>query len=564
MLRRTLPLCLPPLVAVVFALWLWAVLGVPQAYPAHADSLAHPPAIPRISSAGSLTFTISLSQVTSGLTAPVDVTHAGDGSGRLFVVEQTGRIRVVKNGSLLSAPFLNITNIVQCCGERGLLSAAFDPEYETNGTFYVNYTANAAGNVGDTVIARYVVANPAADVATVLTATNLITIDQPQSNHNGGQLQFGPFDHYLYIGMGDGGGSGDSGSGHAPGGNGQSPDTLLGKILRVNVRGMPTYTVPASNPFTQTAGYRPEIWALGLRNPWRFSFDRLTGDMYIGDVGQNCYEEIDFQPGTSQGGENYGWRLMEGFRAFDPADMGNCNQPIVAPVGVTLPITAYGRSLGSTVIGGYVYRGAAYPWLRGVYFFGDFGSGRMWAMEQVSPGNWVSVEKEQIGGSDLTSFGEDEAGELYAVGGASGILYQIVSTAPSDLSLSTKSASTVIADAGNVLTYTIVLRNSGEAIADTVRLTDVLPSGLTYQPGSLTATLGSVDDSAASTLKWNGVPLNTPTITITYIVTVTTSATQAVSNTVTIHPGFAAPFTRSVTILLNGPRIYFPIVFKNR
>ncbi len=212
--------------------------------------------------------------IPGGLTHPVGIANAGDSSGRLFVLEQAGYIRVIKNGVLLSTPYLTLTSKVECCGEQGLLGLAFDPDFETNRTFYINYTTSAPGFSGDTVVARYQVANAAADVANVLAVTNIITIDQPESNHNGGDLHFGPNDGYLYIGMGDGGGGGDQ---HGAIGNGQNPAVLLGKMLRMNVRGVPTYTIPASNPFTQTVGYRPEIWALGLRNPWRFSFDRANG-----------------------------------------------------------------------------------------------------------------------------------------------------------------------------------------------------------------------------------------------------------------------------------------------
>jgi glucose/arabinose dehydrogenase len=229
--------------------------------------------------------------------------------------------------------------------------------------------------------------------------------------------------------MGDGGGQNDQ---HGIIGNGQDPMTWLGKILRLDVRGVPTYTVPASNPFTQTAGYLPEIWSLGWRNPWRFSFDRETGDLYVGDVGQRCWEEISYQPANSSGGENYGWRHEEGLRLFDPTDPSNCTQPISTLLTTTKPITAYNHNFGSAVTGGYVYRGARYPGLRGLYFYADSGSGRVWAIQQVSPGEWIGAEK--LNSSyGLTAFGEDEAGELYvtnygnpSVPGSGGV-YQITS-----------------------------------------------------------------------------------------------------------------------------------------
>ena len=223
------------------------------------------------------------------------MTGAGDGSGRLFIVEQIGRIRILQNGVLLPAPFLDIRSLVVSGGERGLLSVAFHPQFKTNGAFVVDYTraSKTPSEVGDTVIERFTAA-PNANVANPASGQSLMVINQPQPNHNGGLVKFGP-DGLLYIGMGDGGSSGDTGSGHAPQGNGQSLTTLLGKMLRIDVGATGPYTIPAGNP-NFGAGTRREIWAYGLRNPWRFSFDRATGDLYIGDVGQNAWEEIDFQP----------------------------------------------------------------------------------------------------------------------------------------------------------------------------------------------------------------------------------------------------------------------------
>ena len=537
------------------ALWILAATGrMARAEP----SIRSDPRRSAAADPGSVTFTIALSQVASGLSDPVYLTHAGDGSGRLFIVEQTGRIRVIRNGVLLAAPYLDITGPVLCCGERGLLSVAFDPDFESNGAFYVSYTRDPDG---DSVIARYVVSNPAADVANVTSAMPVLVIDQPQSNHNGGQLQFGPNDDYLYIGLGDGGGSGDDDAGHDPQvGNGQAPGTLLGKMLRIHVRGVPTYTIPASNPFTQTVGYKPEIWARGLRNPWRFSFDRVTGDMYIGDVGQGCFEEISFQPAGSHGGENYGWRLMEGFHAFDPGNQNDCSRPKVSPVGVTLPITDYGRSLGSTVTGGYVYRGQDYPWLQGVYFFADFGSGRMWAMRQIAPGVWTGEEKLNTA-INVSSFGEDERGELYVVD-YSGRIDKLTSTAAPNLSPTRKSASSLAPGTGKSVTYTVVIRNLGGSFPNGVRLTDTVPTGLAYRNGSLAASSGSPDDSAAPMLKWNGVLSSTSVVTITYAVDVTTAAVQVIQNTATINPGYAAPFTRTASIIANGVKVYLPAMLR--
>ena len=439
-------------------------------------------------------FSVVMSAVVpGGLTQPVAIANAGDGSGRLFVLEQAGYIRIVKNGVLLDTPYLTLTNSVECCGEQGLLGLEFDPNFESNRTFYINYTTNAPGSTGDTVVARYQVANAAADVANVLAVTNLITIEQPEGNHNGGDLHFSPIDNYLYIGMGDGGGGNDD---HGPIGNGQNPAALLGKMLRLNVRGVPTYTIPPTNPFTQTAGYRPEIWSLGWRNPWRFSFDRATGDMYVGDVGQNCWEEISYEP-AGQGGKNFGWRVEEGLRLFDPASAFDCNRPVSTLITTAKPITAYNHDFGSAVTGGYVYRGQQYPWMRGVYFYSDSGSGRLWAIQQVSPGVWSGSQKLDTSYS-ITAFGEDESGELYVTDYIQGRLFKITSPSPINFATSSKSASASQVTAGSTVTYTIVVRNTGMPFYDTVRVTDTLPVGLSYVAGSLTATSGVIDASGGA------------------------------------------------------------------
>ena len=264
--------------------------------------------------------TIQLQQVVSGLNLPVTVENAGDGSGRIFIVQQTGQIRILSGGTLLPTPFLNISALVSCCGEQGLLGLAFHPDYANNGFFYVNYT-NVAG---DTVVARYEVSATDPNVADPNSAQTVLTQDQPFSNHNGGQLAFGP-DGYLYIALGDGGSGGD------PQDNGQNLNTWLGKLLRVDVNGddFPgdpnrNYAVPPDNPFVGIAGL-DEIWAYGLRNPWRCTFDRVTGDLFIADVGQNAWEEINFQPASSGGGENYGWDVLEGAHCFEDIPQGSCN-----------------------------------------------------------------------------------------------------------------------------------------------------------------------------------------------------------------------------------------------
>lgn len=340
-------------------------------------------------------------QVASGIPAPTIIAHAGDGSGRLFLAEQAGRVRILQNGVLLPQPFLDIRSRVACCGERGLLGLAFPPGYAQSGRFYVHYSDLA----GNTVIALYrVSADP--NLADPASEQMLLNVVQPFPNHNGGQLAFGA-DGYLYIGLGDGGSAGD------PQNNGQSLSTLLGKILRVDVEGQPgLLRIPPDNPFVNTPGTRAEIWAFGLRNPWRFSFDRELHDLWIGDVGQNQLEEIDFQPAASRGGENYGWRIMEGTRCFNPAS--NCNRE-----GLTLPAFEYNHSAGAcSVTGGYVYRGQPWPALRGTYIYGDYCNGMIWGLSRE--GTQFTNRLLLASGMQIATFGEDEAGEIYVADARSG------------------------------------------------------------------------------------------------------------------------------------------------
>ena len=316
-------------------------------------------------------------------------------------------------GSWSSTPFLNVSTRISTGGERGLLGLAFPPGFATKQYFYVNYT-NSAGNI---VIARYRVSSGNADIADFNSEQVVLIVPHPvNSNHNGGQLAFSQRDGFLYIGTGDGGGGGDVPN------NAQNPNQLLGKILRIDVEtGSPaTYTVPASNPFVGSAGFRPEIWALGMRNPWRFSFDRQTNDLYVADVGQGQWEEVNFQPAASFGGENYGWRIMEGLHCFNPST--NCDM-----TGLTLPVTEYNHGLGCSVTGGYVYRGTTYPRMQGLYFYGDFCSGRIWGLRQVS-GVWQATE---LLDTDLgiSTFGEDEQGNLY-VANYSGTIFSVTDNDP--------------------------------------------------------------------------------------------------------------------------------------
>ena len=330
--------------------------------------------------------------VIEGLDRPIGVANAGDGSGRLFLLEQAGEVRVIKGGVLLAEPFLDIRDRVGSNGsERGLLGIAFHPNYRRNGYFYVNYTDLS----GNTVIARFH-ADPTADKADPGSEKDLLRVKQPFANHNGGEMVFGP-DGYLYIGLGDGGSQGD------PFGNGQSLQVLLGKILRIDVDHGDPYSIPADNPFASGGG-KPEIWAYGLRNPWRFSFDQATADLYIADVGQDQWEEIDFLPAGSPGGTNFGWSYREGKHPYKGTP----------PAGLNLadPIYEYSHAEGCAVIGGEVYRGQELTAWEGVYVFGDFCSGRIWGLLHMPDGSWQSNRLFDSGIS-VTSFGLSEDGELY-------------------------------------------------------------------------------------------------------------------------------------------------------
>lgn len=343
---------------------------------------------------------VQLVEVATGFDRPLALVSPPDGSGRLFVVQQSGRIRIVENGGYKAPPFLDLTRVISQevfsggYTERGLLGMAFHPDFAENGFFFVNYTDVN----GHTQVVRYSVAAANPDQADPASAVTILTVQQPYWNHNGGNLVFGP-DGYLYIGLGDGGSQGD------PQGNAQNPAALLGKMLRIDVDGGEPYSIPADNPFVNDPNYAPEIWALGLRNPWRYSFDRATGDLYIADVGGNAWEEINFQPADSAGGENYGWNLYEGSHPYSQnASLDN----------LVMPIAEYSHALGITVVGGYVYRGEAIPDLQGVYLYGDWGSARIWAAYRDESGVWQSNEFMQTRHA-ISSFGEDEQGELYLV-----------------------------------------------------------------------------------------------------------------------------------------------------
>jgi glucose/arabinose dehydrogenase len=353
---------------------------------------------------------VTIELVVTGLSSPVAITHAGD--GRLFITEQRGRVVILNGTNRVSTPFLDVSSLVSCCGEQGLLSVAFHPHYSQNGFFFINYTDRS----GDTVVARYRVSTVDPNQADPASALILMRIDQPFANHNGGQLGFGP-DGYLYIGMGDGGSGGD------PQNHGQTLTSRLGKMLRIDVDGGSPYAIPASNPFRNRNDAQPEIWSFGWRNPWRFSFDRENGDLWIADVGQGEWEEVNLQSASSIGGENYGWRRMEGTHCFNPS--ANCqDRPMV------LPVIEYNHSGGAcSVTGGYRYHGTRYPRLFGMYIYGDYCNGVIFGATPNASGGWQSqVLLDTV--FNISSFGEDVAGEVYVADHVGGRLFRIVDSRP--------------------------------------------------------------------------------------------------------------------------------------
>ncbi|WP_228845453.1 PQQ-dependent sugar dehydrogenase [Phototrophicus methaneseepsis] len=340
---------------------------------------------------------------------PLYLTHAADGTDRLYLVQQGGRILVMQNGEFVVSDFLDVSDLVSPeangsgYSERGLLGLAFHPGYAENGFFYINYTDAQ----GTTKVAQYSVSADDPNVADPASAQIILEQPQPFANHNGGHMAFGP-DGYLYISLGDGGDQGD------PMDNGQNPTTLLGTILRVAV-GEGGYKIPDENPFAGSDAGADEVWAYGFRNVWRFSFDRATGDLYIGDVGQNQWEEINFQPADSPGGENYGWNIYEGTHAYEGGELQDS----------VVPIAEYDHSQGCSVTGGYIYRGEAIPALQGVYLYSDYCTGTVWMAYRDANLDWQSGAVLMQNGFQVSSFGEDESGELYVVG-YSGALYKLV------------------------------------------------------------------------------------------------------------------------------------------
>ena len=365
---------------------------------------------------------LRLEKILDQLVLPVQITHAGDGSGRIFVVEQQGRISIVKNGVANDTLFLDISDRVNCCEERGLFNVAFPPTFPASNRFYLSYS----NNNDDTVISRFATTDDP-DIADPASEEILLTVDQPHHVHNGGRLVFGPRDGFLYVGMGDGGSDGP------PAHFSQDPSLLLGKILRIHVEpGVYPYEVPASNPFVGEKGFRAEIWALGLRNPWGFAFDDRTGELYIPDTGHNDREELNFQPASSVGGENYGWPTIEGTRCprFEDLPVPCSQAGIFDP-----PVAEYDHTRGCAIVGGVVYRGSELPQLSGRFLFADFCRGDIWSLNksyadeehvsnQESRGKWQSelVLKAAV---PVSSIGEDEEGNLYVTGYQNGAVYLI-------------------------------------------------------------------------------------------------------------------------------------------
>ncbi len=351
---------------------------------------------------------LTTQRVVAGLSSPLDVQTPQGDKARVFIVEQAGRVLILRGGAIVTTPFLDISGRIRAGGEQGLLGLAFHPRFSENGRFYVNYTDHA----GDTHIAEF---RASGDLADPSSERTLFTVDQPFANHNGGGLAFGN-DGLLYIGLGDGGSAGD------PFNNAQSLNTMLGKILRINVDDATPYGIPGDNPFVASPGVTREIWAYGLRNPWRFNFDRLTGDLFIGDVGQNEREEVDVGFETRRGGENYGWRITEGTRCYNPS--ANCGT-----AGITFPLVEYTHSLGCSVTGGVVYRGCRLPGYAGTYFYGDFCSGMIRSIrvengQATDSRDWTSALGRGI--DNISSVGIDGDGEAYILDYSDGELYKIV------------------------------------------------------------------------------------------------------------------------------------------
>lgn len=361
---------------------------------------------------------MKLEESVTGLTFPVQITHSDDGSGRIFVVEQVGRVRIIRPGPALDngaaeagnkTLFLDITDRVGCCWERGLFSIVFPPNYSTSRHFYLNYT-NKEGN---TVISRFTTSDDP-DRADPDSEDIVLTIDQLDHLHNGGRMAFSPRDGYLYVGNGDGGAWYHN--------TGQDPNSLLGKMLRIDVESdVKPYGIPEGNPFTAVDGYRDEIWALGLRNPWGFAFDKKTGALFIPDVGNSRREEVNFQPASSSGGENYGWPMMEGSICFDHWP---CSE---RAEGLIPPVAEYDHTQGCAVAGGVVYRGSAFPHLQGIFLYSDYCRGQIWGLKRPEPRSQDVWQSDLVlnAAFPVSSIGEDEEGNVYVASYADGVIYML-------------------------------------------------------------------------------------------------------------------------------------------
>jgi glucose/arabinose dehydrogenase len=433
---------------------------------------------------------VVLTQVATGFSEPTDIAHAGD--GRLFIVEKAGRIKILDpaTGATLPTAFLDIAARVGDNGsEQGLLGLAFHPDYAVNGYFFVNYTNTS----GDTRVSRFSRTANNPNLADANSELVLLAIDQPYSNHNGGCIKFGP-DGYLYVGMGDGGSAGD------PQNLSQNPTSLLGKMLRLDVDNGSPYGIPPTNPFVSDPNTADEIWAVGLRNPWRFSFDRQTGDLWMGDVGQNQWEEIDLQPAASTGGENYGWRCYEGNVAYNNNGCGPVGN-YVAPVYVYAHINS-----NCSVTGGFVYRGSQEANLSGMYIYCDYCTGIFWGLKPGdAPNTWANVQLGNFANYNFAAYGEDAAGELYAAGLSDGVIYRVRDFC----SLNPAAVPTVNVN-GNVLTTTspgpeFLWLLDGQPIAGATGTTYTATATGTYSL-QITNTNGCTAVSDTVFLDFTGVP----------------------------------------------------------